>query len=135
MIVSITVQVRRVSGTESLRYSLTNQKPPSLTWEQISEPAPIATTRSSRLTGWLRTIGARIPAAVVIPTVADPVATRTSAATNQPSNSGDNCVPAALLLRTSATPLATRTLLNPPPAPTTNKIFAVGPTQSSVNLR
>src|SRR3954465_4631502 len=50
MMVSMTVQVRRVWGTVRLRYSLTNQKPPSLRCERMSEPEPMASTSSSRLT-------------------------------------------------------------------------------------
>ena len=48
--VSSTVQVASVSWTVMFRYSFTSQKPPSLTCDAISEPAPIETTSSSLFT-------------------------------------------------------------------------------------
>ena len=47
------------------KYSFTSQKPPSLTWLAMSEPAPMATTSNSLLApGMAATIGVMIPAAV-----------------------------------------------------------------------
>ena len=77
MIVSMIVQVFRVWTTVSPRYSFTNQNPPSLTCESVTDPAPIATTSNSRLVpGELAATGPTMPAAVVMATVAEPVATR-----------------------------------------------------------
>src|SRR5260370_667387 len=120
MIVSITVQLFNVCATVMLKYSFTIQNPPSLTCDRIVEPAPIATTSNSKFSpGVLFAIGAMMPAAVVMATVAEPVATRISAATSQPSSIGDmgDCLANAAIA--SPTPLTTNTRLNPPPAPTT----------------
>src|ERR1041385_8499139 len=76
-----------------------------------------------------------MPAAVLIATVADPVAMRINAATSQPKTNGESCAELAARLTTSATPLLIRIRLKPPPAPTTSNALAVGPRQSSVNLR
>src|SRR5689334_24980153 len=82
MIVSATVHVLSVWGTDILKNSLISQKPASLTCDSISEPAPVARTSSSGLTPCIAAaIGATIPDAVVIATVADPVATRIRVAT------------------------------------------------------
>ena len=70
-----------VSVTLRFRYSFTSQKPPSLTWEKMSEPAPVAIASSSGETpGVCSAMGATIPAAVVMATVAEPVARRMRAA-------------------------------------------------------
>src|SRR2546430_12637415 len=95
MTVSISDQLARVCPTDSPKYSLTNQKPASLTCEKNSDPAPTAST--SRLT-WVvdsdAATGARMPAAVTVATVADPVASRISTATSQASSSTDRPLPA-----------------------------------------
>jgi hypothetical protein len=49
--VSITDQVLMVSPTVMPKYSLTSQKPASLTCEKNSEPAPTANTTSARCVG------------------------------------------------------------------------------------
>src|SRR5260370_27706229 len=87
MMVSQTDQVVMVLATLILKYSLTSQKPPSLTCEKTSDPAPVAIVSSSGRTPVWIAIGATIPAAMVIATVADPVARRTRAATNHAENS------------------------------------------------
>jgi len=46
-IVSTTDQVLRVCTTLMLKYSFTSQKPPSLTCEKISDPAPVTQRRGS----------------------------------------------------------------------------------------
>ena len=51
MIVSMTDQVLMVWPTLRPKYSLTSQKPASLTWEKNSEPAPMARTRSEVVAG------------------------------------------------------------------------------------
>ena len=56
-----------------LKYSFTSQKPPSLTCDAISEPAPIETTSISLLTcGIVAAIGAMMLAVVTTLTVASP---------------------------------------------------------------
>ena len=74
-----------------LKYSFTSQNPPSLTCDAMSEPAPIATTSSSRFTrGIAAAIGAMMLAAVTTATVAEPTDTRSSDAITQPSTSGES---------------------------------------------
>src|SRR3954469_5370453 len=98
MIVSATVHVLSVCGTVMLKNSLISQKPESLTCDSTSDPAPVASTSSSAFVpGSAAAIGATIPAAVVIATVADPVAMRINAAIDQASRSGDACDPIASL--------------------------------------
>ena len=76
--------------TVILKYSLISQKPPSLTWEKITDPAPVAIGLGYPHPELLvLATGATMPEAVVIATVADPVATRISAANSQPITSGD----------------------------------------------
>src|SRR6516164_4887293 len=73
-----------------------HQKWRSLTWERMSEPEPVARTSSSRFTVvsfWIS--GATIPAPVMVATVAEPVATRTTAAAVQANTSGERCACAA----------------------------------------
>lgn len=68
-VVSIIVQVERVSLTDRLKYSLNNQNPLSFTCESIKLPEPIASTINSGLTPVLATRGNTIPAAVSPATV------------------------------------------------------------------
>ena len=85
---SITVQVLKVSPTSSPKYSLMSQKPASLTWERNTEPAPMAITSRAMagvVTPICSTTGPRMPAVVMMATVAEPVATRTKAAISQAS--------------------------------------------------
>src|SRR3954453_20832874 len=94
MIVSITDQLLIVWPTVIPKYSLTSQKPASLTCEKNSDPA--STARASNATvGRSRpaTSGATIPAAVMVATVAEPVASRIPTATSQPSTSGEKFAP------------------------------------------
>ena len=68
---------------------LTSQKPASLTWLKKSEPAPTASTSRARV--GLSSPAARgetIPAAVIVATVAEPVARRMPTAINQPRDQG-----------------------------------------------
>src|SRR5881397_2377661 len=89
MIVSATVHVLSVCGTVMLKNSLMSQKPASFTCESMSEPAPVASTSSSACAPDVAAIGATIPAAVVIATVAEPVATRMSVAIVHARRVGD----------------------------------------------
>src|SRR3954453_16157725 len=123
--VSITDQDLRVWPTVSPKYSLTSQKPASLTWLKNSEPDPIAST--SRETCDVLRSAARpptMPAVVTVATVADPVARRTPTATSQPSTRGDRLELWAASAITAATPEAERTVLKPPPAATISMIEA-----------
>src|ERR1700728_1151303 len=45
--VSLVDQVFIVSATLMLKYSFTSQNPPSLTWEKMSAPAPVAMASNS----------------------------------------------------------------------------------------
>ena len=58
---------------------------------------------------------------------------RISAATSQPSSSGDTCARIARSTIASETPLSIRIRPNPPPAPTTSVTSAMGPRLSFVN--
>ena len=136
MIVSATVHVFSVCCTVMLKNSLMSQNPESFTCESTNEPAPVASTSSSALVPEVAiAIGATIPALVVIATVAEPVATRISAAMVQASRSGEACDPRATSAIALPTPLSSSTLLKPPPAPITRRIVAVGARQSFANLR
>src|SRR5206468_8606085 len=96
MIVSATVHVFSVCGTVMLKNSLINQNPESFTCDSTSDPAPVASTNSSgEVPVVAAAIGATIPAAVVIATVAEPVATRINAATLHASSRGEACDPSA----------------------------------------
>jgi len=79
-IVSIAVQVCKVSATDRLKYSLNSQNAPSLMCDSIRLPAPIANTMRFGSADPLATSGATKPAVVRPATVADPTHTRTSAA-------------------------------------------------------
>src|SRR5947209_10476099 len=94
MIVSITDQLLIVSPTVIPKYSLTSQKPASLTCEKNSDPAPTARA-SSATVGESRPAasGATIPAAVMVATVAEPVASRMPTATSQPTTSREKFEP------------------------------------------
>src|SRR5215212_10148062 len=110
MIVSITDQLLMVSPTVIPKYSLTSQKPASLTWEKNSEPAPTASASSATVGAFSPAAsGATMPAAVIVATVADPVATRMPTATSQPSSSGDRAMAAAQVLMSVPTPASTST--------------------------
>ena len=47
MMVSHMDQVLMVCPTVMLKYSFTSQKPPSLTWEKMRAPAPVAMANNS----------------------------------------------------------------------------------------
>src|SRR5580658_8440203 len=74
-----------VSFIVRLKYSLNNQKPGSLTWENMRLPAPIDNTIKLGETWVMGIIGATIPAVVNPETVADPIQIRIIAAINQAS--------------------------------------------------
>ncbi|MCY1223106.1 hypothetical protein D9M68_742950 [compost metagenome] len=115
---------------------MTSQKPPSFTCDRISEPAPVVSTSSSgRVPGTLAAIGATMPAAVVMATVAEPVAMRIITATSQPSTSTDTCALVATSTMAVEIPESRRMRPKPPPAPTTSVMMAVGATHSLVNFR
>src|SRR5579875_521745 len=78
---SMTDQVLNVCGTVILKLWLTSQNPASLTCDRNSEPVPTASASRARC-GELNPVasGAMIPAAVVVATVAEPVASRIATA-------------------------------------------------------
>src|SRR5471032_3264302 len=136
IIVSQSDHVLNVCPTVMPKYSLTSQKPPSFTCEKISEPHPVASTSNSALTAPFdaAAMGATMPHAVVMATVAEPVARRISAATNQPSSNGDKCAADAVATSCCDMPLSRSTLPKPPPAPTISVIPAIGARQSPQNF-
>ena len=87
-IVSQTVQVRRVCETLSPRKSFTIQKPASFKCDRNKDPHPMATTINATWfgvsSGCSASTGISNPDAVVIATVAEPVATRMNAESSQP---------------------------------------------------
>src|SRR3954467_2315854 len=85
IMVSMIDHVLIVWPTVMPKYSLTSQKPASLTCKKNSEPAPTASTTSDSCVGGSPAAsGATMPAAVTVATVAEPVARRMSTATIQP---------------------------------------------------
>jgi GntP family gluconate:H+ symporter len=72
-----------------------------------------------------------MPAVVTVATVAEPVASRISTATNQASSSGDTVLPATQDATTLETPLSTSTCFSPPPAATISRMPAIGGSDSS----
>ncbi len=81
------------------KYSLTSQKPASLTCEKNTDPAPIASTMSeTSVVDMLAASGARMPEAVTVATVAEPVARRMKTATSQASSRTDRPLWAIQLL-------------------------------------
>src|SRR4051812_5267736 len=107
MMVSITDQVLMFWPTVRPKYSLTSQKPASFTCEKNSDPEPTAST-SSDVSPVLSvgTSGARIPAAVTVATVAEPVASRMNTATNKASSSTERPLSATHPATTSPMPVS-----------------------------
>ena len=96
IIVSITDQVLMVCPTVIPKYSLTSQNPASLTCEKNSDPQPMASTTRDSWAGLSVVVsGATMPAAVIVATVADPVASRMPTATRKPRTSAEMCAPFA----------------------------------------
>src|SRR6478672_97545 len=123
--VSMTDHDLIVSPTVRPKYSLTSQKPASLTCEKNSDPQPIASTSRARwLADRVGASGATRPAAVIVATVADPVPSRMSTATSQPSSSTEMLTPSAQSLMTLPTPASMSVCLNPPPAATMRMMLA-----------
>src|SRR5579859_7899166 len=110
MMVSLTDQVFMVSPTDMLKYSFTSQKPPSLTCEKMSAPAPVAMASSSGWTPAVRSaMGATMLAAVAMATVDDPVARRNAAARSQASSISGTWLFIATSMMAPETPQACRT--------------------------
>src|SRR5918911_2067144 len=94
--VSIPDQLLIVSPTVRPKYCLTSQNPASFTCEKNTDPAPMASTSSASSDGDSPLATPEtMPAAVMVATVADPVASRIPTATSQPSTSGDTLDPFA----------------------------------------
>src|SRR3954452_14891944 len=126
MIVSITDQLLMVCPTLIPKYSFTSQKPASLTCEKNSEPAPMARARRATVDpSSPPASGATMPAAVIVATVADPVASRIRTAISQPSTSTLRLRFLAASPTSWPTPASTSTCLKPPPAATMSRIPAI----------
>lgn len=82
-------QAVKVSFNERLKYSLTIQKPASLTCPPKTLPAPTDNTINAGLTPADAINGATKPAPVKAATVDDPRLTRSSAVISQAASSGD----------------------------------------------
>src|SRR5580704_16590112 len=104
----IAVHDFKVSATLMPKYWFTSQKPESLTCENPEPPQHSARTiRSGRYPGIPFTIGATIPAAVIIATVADPWARRIAAATIKTTTSGEIDDVASIFPMYAPTPVST----------------------------
>ena len=121
--VSMSDQLLMVCPTEIPKYSLMSQKPASLTCEKKTEPQPIARTSNAAWAGGkLAATGSRMPAAVTVATVAEPVANRMTTATSQAISSGEIEDWVMPLPSSLAIPVSTRICLNPPPAATMSTV-------------
>ena len=83
--------------------------------------------------------GATMPAAVMVATVAEPVASRMPTATSQPSTSAEMFAPSAASAITSPTPASISVCLKPPPAATISRMPAIAgsapPTEAEICVR
>lgn len=107
----------------------TSQKPPSFRWESTTEPAATAMVRAATCTGLApeaATPGAISPAAVVSATVAEPWATRITAAMRKPATISGMPSPSSRSASALPIPLARRTEPNMPPAPVTRTTEHIG---------
>src|SRR6195952_2291483 len=121
--------------TDKPKYCLVSQKPASLTWEKNSEPAPIASTSNDTCVLLnVAVTGCRMPAVVTVATVAEPVASRMSTATNQASSSGEIVEPSTQDAIIFEIPLSTNTCFRPPPAATMSRMPAIGGSAASTVL-
>ena len=132
--VSSTVQVESVSFNSILKKDWISQKPGSLTWERISEPVPVARTSSSGRTPAWTAIGASTAEATAVATVAEPIETRTTAASSQASTSGGMCAPSASPTVACAAPESRRIPLSPPAAARIISTWAMGSKDSRGQL-
>ena len=79
----------KASTTEIPKYSLTIQKPESVTCEKQIAPEPTArATSAGSSPGYCGSTGSTIPVAVIMATVAEPTEKRIMAATNHARMSG-----------------------------------------------
>src|SRR5689334_12698713 len=116
IVVSITVQDKKVCFNDNLKNSLKIQNPESLTCEPNTLPVPTANTINSGETFPAVINGTMIAAAVCPATVAEPMATRSNAVTTQANTSGDIFI---FLLKEemySPVPVSCNTCLKTPPA-------------------
>ena len=95
---SITVHIWNVCLMLTLKNSLNIQNPTSLKCENIRLPEPVASTINSGFTPLAITIGSIMPAAVIVDTVADPIANRNNAATTHDMMIGLKFIPMVTFL-------------------------------------
>src|SRR6187549_3837997 len=125
MVVSITVQDKKVCFKERLKNSLNIQKPESFTCDPNTLPVPTASTINSGDTTPVATKGVTTPAAVIPATVADPIATRNKAVITQANINGGIChLPLKEAMYLSV-PLSCNTCLKIPPAVMMRRIMAI----------
>ena len=115
---------RMVSFMLKLKYSLKSQNPESFTWEKNRLPAPTDSTIKLGSVPDACTNGAMIPAVVKPATVAEPIATRITAAINQPKNNGDKLIPFNISARLPLIPLSVKIFFKVP-APATIKMIII----------
>ena len=137
MMVSHTDHVFSVSGTLRLRYSFTSQNPPSFTCEKISDPAPVAMASSSGMHARSVQRDGRHDAG-------RGGHGHGCRSRSQPDQRSHRPRQAAAATRGCAarwrpwsgdTPLSWSTRPNPPPAPTSSVIDAVGARHSLLKRR
>src|SRR5882724_9918906 len=111
MTVSSTDHVLKVSLVLVPKYDFTSQNPASLTCEKNTDPAPMAIATHSGDAPLLATIPGMTPAAVMVATVAEPVPSRISAASDQARTIGDTKPAPATCANTRDKPAAMSTCL------------------------
>src|SRR5687767_246820 len=125
IVVSITVHDRKVCLRDRLKNSLNIQKPESFICEPKTLPDPTASTISSGDTRPAETSGVTTPAAVIPATVAEPIATLSSAVITQANTSGGICHFSLNEAMYLSVPLSCSTCLKIPPAVMINNMTAI----------
>src|SRR5919112_5190990 len=132
--VSMIDQLLTVWPTVMPKYSFTSQNPASFTCEKNSEPAPTASTTSDTSPVDMPSTSETISElAVIVATVADPVARRISTASTQASSSTETSASLAQSASRVPMPVLTSTCLKPPPAATISRIPAMGGSEAATD--
>src|SRR3954469_316791 len=109
------------------KYYFTTQKAASLTWEKNTEPAPTASTMSDTSPVLIPSTNPSMrDEAVMVATVAEPVASRMSTASTQASRITEMWAAVAHSASFVPIPVSTSTCLNPLPAATIKMMPATG---------